>query len=235
MCSWRERRSSGVGRGKLWGVLLSRAEGRAARREPSDDAIVLGVLDAVERNPSLTQRSVARDLGIALGLVNAYLKRCLSKGLIKIGQVPPRRYAYYLTPRGISEKSRLTATYLIDCFAFFRQAHAQCDELFQMLAARGQRRVALVGAGDLAEIARLLARDHLIEIAGIAPAAADAATLGAGLDPFGPLDAVVVTALQQSREVYAAAVELLGAECVYAPALLRVPAATSAPADGRER
>jgi len=46
---------------------------------------------------------------------------------------------------------------------------------------------------------------------------------------------VVVTALQQSREVYAAAVELLGAECVYAPALLRVPAATSAPADGRER
>ena len=44
---------------------------RAARREPSNDAIVLGVLDAVERNPSVTQRSVARDLGIALGLVNA--------------------------------------------------------------------------------------------------------------------------------------------------------------------
>ena len=73
---------------------------RVARREPSNDAIVLGVLDAVERNPSVTQRSVARELGIALGLVNAYLNRCLSKGLIKIGQVPPRRYAYYLTPRG---------------------------------------------------------------------------------------------------------------------------------------
>jgi DNA-binding MarR family transcriptional regulator len=85
---------------------------RAARREPSNDAIVLGVLDAVERNPSVTQRSVARDLGIALGMVNAYLKRCLKKGLIKIGQVPPRRYAYYLTPRGMSEKSRLTPSYL---------------------------------------------------------------------------------------------------------------------------
>jgi DNA-binding MarR family transcriptional regulator len=72
---------------------------------------VLGVLDAVERNPSVTQRSVARDLGIALGLVNAYLKRCLNKGLIKIGQVPPRRYAYYLTPRGMSENSRLTPSY----------------------------------------------------------------------------------------------------------------------------
>jgi|SRR5215471_3611819 len=205
---------------------------RAARREPSNDAIVLGVLDAVERNPSVTQRSVARDLGIALGLVNAYLKRCLNKGLIKIGQVPPRRYAYYLTPRGMSEKSRLTATYLIDSFAFFRQAQSQCNELFQKIAALGQQRLALVGSGDLAEIARLVARDHLVEIAGIVPASVDVVALSAGLDPFGPLDAVVVTALQQSREVHAAAVALLGAERVYAPALLRVPAAASAPAEG---
>jgi DNA-binding MarR family transcriptional regulator len=196
---------------------------RAARREPSNDAIVLGVLDAVERNPSVTQRSVARDLGIALGLVNAYLKRCLSKGLIKIGQVPPRRYAYYLTPRGMSEKSRLTATYLMDSFAFFREAQAQCNELFQGLAARGRCRLALLGGGDLAEIARLVARDHLVEVAGIVPACVDTAELIASLAPLGSLDAVVVTALQQPREMYAAAVELLGSERVYAPALLRIP------------
>jgi DNA-binding MarR family transcriptional regulator len=196
---------------------------KVARREPSNDAIVLGVLDAVERNPAVTQRSVARELGIALGLVNAYLHRCLSKGLIKIGQVPPRRYSYYLTPRGMTEKSRLTATYLMDSFAFFREARAQCNELFQGLAARGQCRLALVGGGDLAEIARLVARDHLIEIAGIAPASADAVALTANLEGFGPLDAIVVTALEQSRETFAAAVELLGAERVHAPALLRVP------------
>ena len=204
---------------------LARAEMRVARREPSNDAIVLGVLDAVERNPSVTQRSVARELGIALGLVNAYLNRCLSKGLIKIGQVPPRRYAYYLTPRGITEKSRLTATYLMESFAFFREARMQCNDLFQALAARGQCRLALVGGGDLAEIARLVARDHLIEIAGIAPASADAVTLTSNLEGFGQLDAVVVTALEQSRETFAAAVELLGAERVHAPALLRVPPA----------
>jgi DNA-binding MarR family transcriptional regulator len=196
---------------------------RVARREPSNDAIVLGVLDAVERNPSATQRSVARELGIALGLVNAYLHRCLSKGLIKIGQVPPRRYAYYLTPRGMTEKSRLTATYLMDSFAFFREARTQCNELFQGLAALGQCRLALVGGGDLAEIARLVARDHLIEIAGIAPASPDAAGLAASLESFGPLDAIMVTALDRPRESFAAAVELLGAERVHAPALLRVP------------
>jgi DNA-binding MarR family transcriptional regulator len=201
---------------------LPRAEMRVARREPSNDAIVLGVLDAVERNPSATQRSVARELGIALGLVNAYLNRCLSKGLIKIGQVPPRRYAYYLTPRGMSEKSRLTATYLMDSFAFFREARMQCHEVFQALAARGQCRLALIGDGDLAEIARLVARDHPVEVAGIAPASPDTAGLRLNLEGLGPLDAVVVTTLERSRETFAAAVELLGAERVYAPALLRV-------------
>jgi hypothetical protein len=195
---------------------------RAARREPSNDAIVLGVLDAVERNPSVTQRSVARDLGIALGLVNAYLQRCLRKGLIKIGQVPPRRYAYYLTPRGMSEKSRLTATYLMDSFAFFREARAQCNALFQELAERGQRRLVLVGAGDLAEIARLVARDHLVEIIGIVPASADAARLRSSFEGLGPLDAAVITAFEQSRETFAAAIELLGPERVYGPDLLRV-------------
>jgi hypothetical protein len=205
---------------------------KVARREPSNDAIVLGVLDAVERNPSVTQRSVARELGIALGLVNAYLHRCLSKGLIKIGQVPPRRYAYYLTPRGMTEKSRLTATYLMGSFAFFREARMQCNELFQALAARGQCRLALVGDGDLAEIARLVARDHLIEIAGIAAASPDVAGLTANLEDFGPLDAIVVTALEQSREVFAAAVELLGPERVYAPALLRVPPLPARPTAG---
>jgi DNA-binding MarR family transcriptional regulator len=216
---------------------LARAEIRVARREPSNDAIVLGVLDAVERNPSVTQRSVARELGIALGLVNAYLNRCLSKGLIKIGQVPPRRYAYYLTPRGMTEKSRLTATYLMDSFSFFRQARMQCNELFQALAERGQRRLALVGGGDLAEIARLVARDHRIDIAGIAPASPEITALAANLESFGPLDAIVVTALEQSRETFAAAVELLGAERVYAPALLRVPPLTTTqPAErGNER
>ena len=175
-------------------------------------------------------RSVARELGIALGLVNAYLNRCLSKGLIKIGQIPTRRYAYYLTPHGMTEKSRLTATYLMDSFAFFREARKQCNELFQGLAARGQCRLALVGNGDLAEIARLVARDHRVEIAGIAPASPDAVVLAANLEGFGALDAIVVSALEQSRETFVAAVELLGADRVHAPALLRIPPLATAPA-----
>jgi hypothetical protein len=92
----------------------------------------------------------------------------------------------------------------------------------------------LVGEGDLAEIARLVGRDHPVEIAGIAPASADALTLGASLAGLGSLDAIVVTTLKQSRETYAAAVELLGAERVHAPALLRVRPPAPAGEQGRE-
>jgi DNA-binding MarR family transcriptional regulator len=209
---------------------LARDELSVARREPSNDTIVLGLLDAVERDPAVTQRLVARELGIALGLANAYLKRCVRKGLIKIGQVPRRRYAYFLTPRGISEKSRLTAAYLAHSFSFFREARIQCGQLFAVLGARGQRRLVLIGAGDLAEIAILVAREHPVEIAGIVAANADAAQLRTALDALGPVDGAVVTALEQPREVFAATLVVLGAERVHAPALLRVPSVAAAPA-----
>lgn len=199
----------------------------AVRREISDDAIMLELLDAVERDPAVTQRSVARELGIALGLANAYLKRCVRKGLIKVGTTPPRRYAYYLTPQGFAEKSRLTARYLANSFSFFRRARAQCAELFAVAAARGQRRLVLLGDGDLAEIARLVAREHRVEIVDVLAQPA-ASGIGLGLDRarIGAADAVMITALSDASAAYEAALAAFGAERVHVPALLRVhPAA----------
>lgn len=201
-----------------------------AGRDASDE-IVLGVLDVVERDPSVTQRSVARELGIALGLANAYLRRCVRKGLIKVSEVPRRRFAYYLTPQGFAEKSRLTATYLSDSFSLFRQARSQCADLFKLAAARGQRRVALLGHGDLAEIATLIARDHPIEIVGVIAAGGETARLESEL-AAGSADAIVVTALTDPRGALEAALRVFGAERVYVPAILRVY--TPAPARSGE-
>jgi DNA-binding MarR family transcriptional regulator len=191
---------------------------------------MLGLLDAVERDPAVTQRSVARELGIALGLANAYLKRCVRKGLIKVSTTPARRYAYYLTPQGFSEKSQLTARYLANSFSFFRRARAQCAELFAVAAARGQRRLALIGEGDLAEIARLVAREHPVEIVGVMSLPADG--LGIGLDgaAIDAVDAVMITALSDARVAYDMALAAFGAERVHVPPLLRVHAAAVAAA-----
>lgn len=133
--------------------------------EQSDNAeIMLDLLTAIERDSELTQRSLAQDLGIALGLANAYLKRCVSKGLIKVRQAPLNRYAYYLTPSGFREKSRLTAEYLAVSFNLFRDARRQYAELFAACAARSLRHLALVGDGELAEIAALSATEAQVEI-----------------------------------------------------------------------
>jgi DNA-binding MarR family transcriptional regulator len=135
--------------------------------ESADPAASLELLAAVEERADLSQRGLAERLGVALGLTNAYLRRAVNKGLIKVRQAPARRYLYYLTPQGFAEKARLTREFLADSFGFFRRARAECDELMRTAAAQGQRRIVLVGASELAEIATLAARDHEIELVAV--------------------------------------------------------------------
>src|ERR1700756_103 len=138
-----------------------------------DDRIVLNLLNSVD-DGAQSQRRIAEDLGIALGLVNAYLKRCVKKGLVKVGEAPARRYAYYLTPQGFAEKSRLTVEYLSASFSFFRQARADCTQTFALAKERHFQNLVLCGKSDLAEIAILSAVDSGIAITAIIDPNADA-------------------------------------------------------------
>ncbi len=196
---------------------MSTVQAPSGRRDFNDDEIVLGVLDAVERDQHVTQRVVASELGIALGLANAYLKRCVRKGLVKVSQVPRRRYAYYLTPQGFAEKSRLTASYLAHSLTFFRNARGQLAAIFVEAGARGHGKLALLGDGDLAEIALLVAREANVEIAGVVKRPLNEA------DPLlQGIDAVLITDLVDPRAAYDAAIERFEALRVYTPPLLRL-------------
>ena len=146
--------------------------------------ITLGLLEAVESGKARTQRGLAVDLGIALGLVNVYLKRCVKKGLVKVSQAPARRFAYYLTPQGFAEKSRLTAEFLSWSLTFFRQAKESCGRVFDQAHALGWRRIVLVGSGDLADIARICATDRgLVIVAIIDPKPTTSSAAGPPLLP----------------------------------------------------
>src|SRR5258707_871491 len=68
----------------------------------------LKLLEAVEQDSRITQRSLATQRGIALGLTNIYRKRLVRKGYIKCVNVQSNRLASLITPRGIAEKVRLT-------------------------------------------------------------------------------------------------------------------------------
>jgi DNA-binding MarR family transcriptional regulator len=202
------------------------AEDRAVSTE-YETRITLGLLNAVEANSAVTQRSVARDLGIALGLANAYLKRCVRKGLVKVQQVPANRYAYYLTPRGFAEKSQLTADYLTISFRFFRRAREECAVVFDDCIARGWDRIVLAGADDLGEIAFLCATDMQVNVVAFQDAAATRSEyLGlpvvARLEDLPPFDVVVVTNFHNPQATFDALIETVPAERVLAPTLLAI-------------
>jgi len=189
--------------------------------------ITLGLLSAIHNNSNVTQRSVAKELDVALGLANAYLKRCIKKGLIKVQQAPANRYAYYLTPQGFVEKAKLTSEYLTQGFQFFRQARNQCSEIFEVCEENGWNRAALHGLTDIAEIAVLCAANNYIEIIGIVDKSSELKDYGGApivqdFSELAELDVLVITDLGDPQSSYDAMTELLPSERVLAPAILNV-------------
>lgn len=203
-----------------------------SRNKSSEQAIMLGLLDAVERG-DVTQRRLSSELGIAVGLVNTYIKRCVNKGLIKVQEIPPRRYAYYLTPKGFLEKSQLVGSYFFHSFDFFRRARASCKATLSSAIAGGHTRIGLIGASDLTEIAVIVATDLDVEVVAIVDGAVDKIKL-LGIPVVDTLaaasslaDVFVITNFSEPQQTYHAAVAALGAKRVYLPSVLAEIAAVT--------
>jgi DNA-binding MarR family transcriptional regulator len=160
-------------------------------REQTEQKVMVHLLSEIERNPSFTQRGLASELNIALGLMNQYLKRCVTKGWIRASQVSPRRITYFLTPEGFKEKSHMVKTYLARSMIFFKEARAQCEEAFEYCKSQGWSRVALVGEGDLSDIAKLVASGSDFTI--------DVVSTKAGLKNY---DAVIITDVINPQGTY---------------------------------
>lgn len=205
-----------------------------SQKEEAAALATLRLLNAFDTQAGVTQRSVAADLGIAVGLVNAYIKRCVRKGYVKTSKAPARRYAYYLTPKGFAEKSRLTAEYLTSSFNFFRTARGQCGEVFEECGARGYRRLVLCGVGDLCEVAVIAATEFDVTLLGVYDPEFERASFrglkaARQLEEFGPIDAVIVTATPNAQATADAMLDYLPAERILAARMLRIGRQPSQP------
>lgn len=160
-------------------------------REHTEQKVMVHLLTEIERNPSFTQRGLASELGIALGLMNQYLKSCVTKGWIRASQVSPRRITYFLTPEGFREKSQMVTSYLARSLTFFRTARTECDVLFEVCKHKGWQKIAFIGGGDLADIAQLVAQGNGLQVSVI--------SLDADLKAF---DAVLVTDVLNPQGTY---------------------------------
>ncbi len=122
----------------------------------------LKLLEAVEADSRVTQRTLSTKLGIALGLTNIYLKRLVRKGYIKCVNVQSNRISYLITPRGIVEKARLTYEFMDYSLHLYREVRQHLREVLQECAA-ADRRVAIFGRGEPAELAYLSLKEVGLE------------------------------------------------------------------------
>lgn len=97
------------------------------------DEIQLEVLRRLQRKPYLTQRALAKELGISLGSINYCFQALVEKGLVKIQNFSKSKkkmgYAYFLTPAGVAKKSKLTAEFLRRKVEEYEQLQAEIEKL----------------------------------------------------------------------------------------------------------
>ena len=123
------------------------------------------LMSELENGEPISQREIAGRLGIALGLVNSYLKTLVGKGYVTVKAMPRNRFAYLLTPKGFAEKSRLAFQHLGNFHKLYRVTRQDSLALFTRLREQGVQRVAFCGLDDLTEIAYLSLQEAGLELA----------------------------------------------------------------------
>jgi DNA-binding MarR family transcriptional regulator len=131
------------------------------------DIRTLKILEKVDNDIVPSQRDLARELNISLGLVNSFIKRLLKKGYFKARHIPKNRIRYYLTPKGASEKTRLTYLYIQHSYNFYKDARQKLRDLYTELESQNVSRIVFYGASDLAEIAYLSMQETNIELVAV--------------------------------------------------------------------
>ena len=180
-----------------------------------DIARDLTILSAIADNDRLTQRYLARELGVTVSLANLYVRRLAQKGFIRVISVRPNRLRYLLTPKGIAEKSRLTYAYMCRTFERYREARRALQEALRPLNEDGQKRIAFYGSGEAAEVAYVCLREAGLDLSAVFNGGDDEKFLGLPIRPVqelvpGEFDRIVVTSFISQEVTEARVQELLG-------------------------
>lgn len=99
------------------------------------DSVTYHLFKLLEQNPGLSQRQLAREMGISLGKTNYCLRALIDRGWIKaenFRQSPNKtRFTYILTPKGLEEKSLVTARFLRQKLQEYEKLKAEIEQLLE--------------------------------------------------------------------------------------------------------
>ena len=109
-----------------------------SQRDHLREDVKFRILRLLQDTPEMSQRALAKEVGVSTGGIHYVLSALLDKGLLKLGNFTAapdkRRYAYILTPKGMSEKAALTQRFLARKRAEYAALKAEIDALEQALS-----------------------------------------------------------------------------------------------------
>jgi DNA-binding MarR family transcriptional regulator len=191
--------------------------------KPSNEIRDLRFLEELEKNPIVSQRELSHKFGIALGVTNACLRRMSRNGWIRIRDLNPRKIGYYLTPKGLVEKARLTL-HLVS----FRVQHY--SELKRIVGKRllemqrdGMKRIVFYGVSDEMEVAYITLQGVNLKLAGIVEddeKLKPQIIFGYELQPVSRVqelkpDCVLITSLSENERKKEILREIFGSDSIY--------------------
>jgi DNA-binding MarR family transcriptional regulator len=124
----------------------------------------LNLLTRIEENPDISQASLASELGVAVGTVNWYLKRLISKGYVKVKRAQRKKLRYIITPEGIALRTRLTVDYIQTSFELYRHTRQKTLSVIRQLRESGFEQVRIEGDGEIAEVCRLTCLENSLQV-----------------------------------------------------------------------
>ncbi len=119
----------------------------------------LRLLEEVDATPQVSQRHLARSLGIALGVANLLVRNLVKKGYIKTTRVGWKRWVYVLTPAGVTHKVQLTLRYVERFHDHYRRVRQLLREDLSAYTIGPDSRIAIYGATEMSEMMFLVLRD----------------------------------------------------------------------------
>ena len=113
------------------------------------------VLDAISQDSTITQSSLASHLGIAVGSVNWYIKRLVSRGYVKVSRLDRTRLQYDLTPEGMTVFTDRAMQYAKDSLKIYKSFRQKAQSIVSQSIADGITKVYLDGDDEIMDILRL--------------------------------------------------------------------------------
>jgi DNA-binding MarR family transcriptional regulator len=172
--------------------------------KPSERMRDLQFLEEIEQNPKISQRELSHKFGIALGVTNACIKRMARRGLIRLKGIPPRRIAYYVTPKGFAEKANLALRFFSYNIRHYAETKKQIGRKLLEMQNSGVKRVVFYGLSDEMEVAYITLQGLDMELVGIVDEEKNQGIKVFGYDVIDlregkglNLDAILITSMQE--------------------------------------